>query len=72
LTKVSLIGICFFLSRPWRIECEGALYHLLSRGNERSDIFTNDKDRTSFLDAVGEMSKRPSISGPVQKHYHPK
>ena len=31
---------------------------MLSRGNERSDIFLNDKDRTSFLDAVGEMLER--------------
>ena len=46
------------MSRPWRIEYEGAFYHLLSRGNERSDIFLNDKDRTSFLDAVGEMLER--------------
>jgi putative transposase len=46
------------MSRPWRIEYEGALYHLLSRGNERSDIFMSDKDRTSFLDTVGEMSER--------------
>ena len=49
------------MSRPWRIEYEGALYHLLSRGNERSDIFMNDKDRTSFLDTVGEMSERYEI-----------
>ena len=34
---------------------------MLSRGNERSDIFTNDKDRTTFLDAVGEMSERYDI-----------
>ncbi len=45
------------MSRPWRIEYEGALYHLLSRGNERSDIFIDEKDRSSFLDAVGEMSQ---------------
>jgi putative transposase len=50
------------MSRPWRIEYEGALYHLLSRGNERSDIFVNDKDRSSFLDAVGEMSERFAIN----------
>ena len=49
------------MSRPWRIEYEGALYHLLSRGNERSDIFINDTDRTGFLDAVGEMSERYEI-----------
>jgi REP element-mobilizing transposase RayT len=49
------------MSRPWRIEYEGALYHLLSRGNKRSDIFMNDKDRHSFLDAVGRMSERFDI-----------
>ena len=49
------------MSRPWRIEYEGALCHLLSRGNERSDIFMSDKDRSSFLDAVGEMSERFAI-----------
>jgi len=26
------------MSRPWRIENEGALRHLLSRGDELSDI----------------------------------
>ena len=49
------------MSRPWRIEYEGALYHLLSRGNERGDIFTNDKDRNGFLEAVAEMSERFDI-----------
>ncbi len=49
------------MSRPWRIEYEGALYHLLSRGNERSDIFMDEKDLSSFLDAVGEMSERFDI-----------
>jgi hypothetical protein len=46
------------MSRPWRIEYEGALYHLLSRGNERCDIFMSDKDRSSFLDAVGAVRDR--------------
>jgi REP element-mobilizing transposase RayT len=49
------------MSRPWRIEYEGALYHLLSRGNERSDIYIDEKDRSNFLDAVGEMSQRFDI-----------
>jgi hypothetical protein len=44
------------MSRPWRIEYEGALYHLLSRGNEDSDIFIDERDRNRFLEAVGEMS----------------
>ena len=62
------------MSRPWRIEYEGAFYHLLSRGNERSDIFLNDKDRISFLDTVGEMSERYEIDifayVLMDNHYH--
>ncbi len=46
------------MARAWRIEYEGAFYHLLSRGNERGDIFIDDKDRLMFLDTVGEMSER--------------
>jgi len=47
---------------------------LLSRGNERSDIFISDKDRNSFLEAVGEMSERLDIDifayVLMDNHYH--
>jgi len=46
------------MSRSWRIEYEGALYHLLSRGNEGKDIFDDDRDRKTFLKTIGEMSER--------------
>jgi hypothetical protein len=46
------------MGRAWRIEYEGAYYHILSRGNERKDIFLDDKDRHMFLDTIGEMSER--------------
>jgi len=46
------------MSRPWRIEYEGALYHLLSRDNERSDIFIDEKDRNDFLAAVAAVRYR--------------
>ncbi len=46
------------MSRAWRIEYEGAYYHLLSRGNEGRDIFLDVKDRIVFLDTIGEMSER--------------
>ena len=49
------------MSKPWRIEYEGALYQLLSRGNERSNILMDEKDRSDFLEAVGEMSQRFDI-----------
>ena len=31
---------------------------VLSRGNERRDIFADDQDRGSFLEILGEMSER--------------
>ena len=37
-------------------EYEGGLYHVLSRGNERKDIFHDDRDHLAFLNAVGEMA----------------
>ena len=49
------------MARAWRIEYEGALYHVLSRGNERQDIFIDDDDRKLFLATVGDMSERFEI-----------
>jgi REP-associated tyrosine transposase len=46
------------MARPWRIEYEGALYHVFSRGNNRQDIFVTDDDRRMFLDSIGQMSER--------------
>jgi len=40
------------MARPLRIEYEGAVYHVTSRGNARSDIYLSDEDRESFLDVL--------------------
>ena len=37
------------MSRPLRIECPGALYHVTSRGNARRRIYRDDDDRAAFL-----------------------
>ncbi len=62
------------MARAWRIEYEGALYHVLSRGNEKQNIVTNDDDRKLFLATVGEMAKRFEIDLFVyvlmDNHYH--
>jgi len=62
------------MTRAWRIEYEGALYHVLSRGNERGNIVFEDEDRKMFLDILGEMSERFEIDvfGYVlmDNHYH--
>jgi REP element-mobilizing transposase RayT len=62
------------MSRPWRIEYEGALYHLLSRGNEGNNIFVDGDDRQSFLDTIEEMTQRFEIDVfayvLMNNHYH--
>jgi REP element-mobilizing transposase RayT len=62
------------MSRPWRIEYQGALYHLMSRGNAGSNIVLDDRDRHRFLGAVGEMSDRFDIEifayVLMDNHYH--
>ena len=37
------------MARPLRIEYEGAIYHIMSRGNARQAIFLNDHDREKLL-----------------------
>ena len=62
------------MARPWRIEFEGAYYHVLSRGNERRNISLDDKDRVMFLDIVGEASERFEVEVfafvLMTTHYH--
>ena len=38
------------MARPLRIEFSGALYHVMSRGNERGDIVRDASDRQKRLD----------------------
>lgn len=62
------------MTRPWRIEYKGALYHVLSRGIEWRNIVTGDNDRSAFLEIVGRMCERYGIEmyGHVfmDNHYH--
>ncbi|MDD3022162.1 MAG: transposase [Alphaproteobacteria bacterium] len=62
------------MGRAWRIEYEGGLYHVLSRGNERNDIFRDDHDRQTFLDVIGEMADRYVVDVYayvfMNNHYH--
>ncbi len=37
------------MSRPLRIEYKGAFYHITARGNEKKNIFKNEKDHEKFL-----------------------
>ena len=41
------------MARPLRLEYEGAVYHVTSRGNEKANVFRDERDRTRFLEILG-------------------
>ena len=47
----------FCMSRPVRIQFEGALYHITSRGDRREAIYKDDEDRSAFLKTLGEVTE---------------
>ena len=49
------------MSRPLRIEFEGAVYHITARGNERQPIFIDDEDRLRFLNILKELTESQQI-----------
>ena len=50
------------MARPLRVDVEGGIYHVISRGTERGLIFRDDKDRTHFIDRLAEAQKRFRLS----------
>lgn len=46
------------MARPLRIEFEGAVYHVTSRGDDRRGIFLDDTDRVAFLEILQDVVSR--------------
>jgi len=46
------------MARPLRIEFEGAVYHVTSRGNRREHIYEDDGDRERFLSVLAGVVAR--------------
>ena len=42
------------MARKLRVQYQGAIYHVMSRGNGKAAIFRNDVDRRSFLQTLAE------------------
>src|SRR5712691_9696298 len=42
------------MARKFRIQYEGAIYHVMSRGNGKAAVFHNDVDRRSFVQTLAE------------------
>lgn len=62
------------MARQLRIEYEGALYHVIARGNEQKKIYSTDKDREKFLDYVQRAHERFGVKIHayclMSNHYH--
>jgi hypothetical protein len=48
------------MARPIRIECPGAMCHVMARGNERKAKFRDDQDRHMWLKTLAEAVERTS------------
>lgn len=46
------------MARPLRIQYEGAIYHVMNRGDRRQGIFRDDADRTLFLETLAATCTR--------------
>ena len=62
------------MARPLRIEYEGAIYHVTSRGNAGMNIFRSDSDRQLFLktlaDVIDDMGWLCHSYCLMDNHYH--
>ncbi len=55
-----LYAIVFIMTRPLRLEFPGAVYHVMSRGDNKQKIFLNDHDRRRFLKIYQDVVERQS------------
>lgn len=62
------------MPRQVRIEFEGAIYHVMARGNRRGEIVFDDEDRRTFVRTLGEACKRAGFRihayALMNNHYH--
>jgi REP element-mobilizing transposase RayT len=46
------------MARKPRVEFDGALYHVIVRGNQRQRTFHDDRDRQSYLERLEHYRQR--------------
>ncbi|MBL7221301.1 MAG: transposase [Phycisphaerae bacterium] len=49
------------MARPLRVQYEGAIYHVTIRGNDRRNIFRDDRDRQRFCDRLADCVEAHEI-----------
>ena len=62
------------MPRKLRVEYPGAMYHVMSRGNRRQDIYLDDVDRHDFLKSLAEACQKTGWQVHayclMNNHYH--
>jgi REP element-mobilizing transposase RayT len=62
------------MPRKLRIQYPGAMYHVMSRGNRREDVFLDDVDRQDFLRTLAEACQKTGWQIHayclMRNHYH--
>jgi len=62
------------MARPLRLDYPDTFYHVLSRGNEKREIFRDQKDYLRFLQGMGQMVRRFQLETHayvlMSNHYH--
>jgi REP element-mobilizing transposase RayT len=62
------------MARPLRLQVPGGVYHVVSRGNAKQEIFLNDDDRQRFLAALESVIERLNVLCHayclMNNHYH--
>ena len=62
------------MARPVRIERVGGWYHVTARGNERRDIYRDDRDRRHFCELLAGMVEQFNVALHafvlMDNHYH--
>ena len=62
------------MTRPLRMNYPDSFYHVLSRGNEKREIFYDEKDRLRFLSILGKMVERFKVEVHayvlMKNHFH--
>ncbi|MGH9352006.1 MAG: transposase, partial [Terriglobia bacterium] len=62
------------MPRQLRVEYPGAIYHLMSRGDRRKDIYVDDVDRQDFLKTLAEACQKTGFQVHayclMRNHFH--
>lgn len=62
------------MARALRVEYPGAIYHVMSRGDQREDIFLDDVDRYDFIRTLAEACQKTDWQVHafclMRNHYH--